>query len=210
VVLGLFVLALGGCYVGVQRASWVTTTKAIDPEGGAPTSDLSISADIYEITSGVRSGGLDLFTGFGLGPQRVHQRVVGNASETDEIPVEDRMHIGAAFGLNVVGPVRLAVYGILAAPLTSLLFDNSDLEADGDLIESRIERSMEIGLEVSLAVETESDVTLSPILRIGIADQSGKVLQELYMNENGTTDFDGKAIMTTIGLNVGYGKGWLE
>jgi hypothetical protein len=201
-------LALSGCYGGAQRTSQMTVTADVDPVDGMPASDLSFSADFYEVTGGALYKGIDVFAGAGFGPQKVHQRTRDTATATSEVSL-GRVHFGVAYELATPGGFAVRVFGVLASDLNSFYFGSSEVDpADPSLIDSRVKSSRELGLQLSPVARrsTRRAWFVEPVIRIAIASQSGEVQPMGYTNGDGTTAFDATALLVTFGVNAGIGK----
>jgi len=185
------------CLVTAQRTSFVALSEEIDSTDEGPSTDLSSASDYYEIAGGVGWGRLELFTGWGLGTQRAHVRTRTTATEPDDVGIAERAHLGASVRLGDLGPVRLRAFGILAGTLVDVLFDNSEFEED-EAIDSRTSRSFEVGLEATLLVPGAGDSDSGLFLRMGYADQAGKVSGP----EFGAPDYDATAVVFTLGARL--------
>ncbi len=189
--LALSALTASGCYTGFQTTSSIVQSAPIDDANTGQT--LSYQLHTYDVTGGVTSGRLEVFTGGGLGSQRVHVRNGSATQSSDESAF--RFHFGASLMLARLGAVRLRGFAIYGTQTAGLLGDDLEL--------TQLSSSYEGGLQVSAIMPSES-FYWEPLFRIGVAAQTGATEPELYQNTMGTSDFDGVAATATIGVNFGF------
>lgn len=189
-------LCASACYSGVQSTTSIAKEE-LGPEGA---DELSYRAQNIELTGAFMYQKFEFFAGVGLGEQSIQKRSTasdGTGSIVGERGSGSRYHLGLALRLHRSPSLDYKVFGAYAFQGGELFGIVEDDET------SRIERSMEFGLQVGKELRSGKMFHLEPFMRLGLALQDVKANPSIYSDAEGSSEFATTAFFLTIGANVG-------